>query len=98
MAQVDSENSTAMPVVSTRRHFLSQAAGAAAGGAVLALAAIPPAFAAAAPVTTPDAVYGLIEAHRAASAAHAAVLKEQAHREDVDTELNVTPTWARSTF
>jgi hypothetical protein len=51
MAQVNSENSTAMPVISTRRRFLSQAAGVAAGGAVLALAAELPAPAVAAPAT-----------------------------------------------
>jgi hypothetical protein len=50
MAQVESENSIAAPVVSTRRRFLSQAAGAAAGGAVLAVATFPPAATAAAPV------------------------------------------------
>jgi hypothetical protein len=33
-----------------------------------------------------DPVFGLIEAHRTASAAHTAVLKEEAHREDWDTE------------
>jgi hypothetical protein len=38
MAQVDSENSISMPAVSTRRHFLSQAAAVTAGGAVLATA------------------------------------------------------------
>jgi hypothetical protein len=86
MAQVDSENSTAMPVVSTRRHFLSQAAGLAAGGSVLAMGQIPPTSAAAAPAGSPDPVYGLIEAHRAAAAAHSVALKEQAHLEDGDTE------------
>jgi hypothetical protein len=38
MAQVDSENSTAIPADPTRRRFLSNAAGVAAGGAILALA------------------------------------------------------------
>ena len=38
MAQVDSENSTAMPVASTRRRFLSQAAAVTARGAALATA------------------------------------------------------------
>src|ERR1700682_2770632 len=50
MAQADSDNNT-LPAVSTRRRFLSQAAGAA-GGAVLALATIPPASAVAAPSLT----------------------------------------------
>ena len=40
---------TNTPVGTTRRRFLSQAAGAAAGGTVLALAAIPPVARAAAP-------------------------------------------------
>jgi len=38
MAQADSNISTTAPVDSTRRRFLSQAAGVAAGGTVLALA------------------------------------------------------------
>jgi hypothetical protein len=50
MAQADSNNSIPVPAVSTRRRFISQAAGVAAGGTVLALATIPPALAAAAPV------------------------------------------------
>src|SRR5258707_15071483 len=50
MAQVNPENSTSMPVVSTRRRFLSNAAGIA-GGTVLALATVSPALAAAAPAT-----------------------------------------------
>ena len=49
MAQVDSENSTAMPADPTRRSFLSTAAGVAAGSTVLALATIPTALATAAP-------------------------------------------------
>lgn len=74
------------PVDPTRRHFLSQAAGVATGGAVLALATIPPAAATAAPASPLDPVYRLIEVHRVAAAAHATALKEQAHREDWDTE------------
>jgi hypothetical protein len=63
MAQVDSENTTAMPVVSTRRRFLSQAAGVAAGGTALALVAIPPAPAVGAPASALDPVFALIAAH-----------------------------------
>jgi hypothetical protein len=37
MAQVNSENSTTAPAVSTRRRFLSNATGIAAGGAALAV-------------------------------------------------------------
>jgi hypothetical protein len=40
MAQVTSENITVAFAVSTRRRFLSQAAGVTAGGAVLAMAAL----------------------------------------------------------
>ncbi len=53
MAQVNSENSIALPADQTRRRFLSRAAGVAAGGTVLALAAIQPASAAAAPTGLP---------------------------------------------
>jgi hypothetical protein len=80
MAQVDSENSTAMPAVSTRRHFLSQTAGVAAGGAVLALVAFPPPPAAAAQA---DPVFSLIEAHREASARHGVALREQERLERI---------------
>jgi hypothetical protein len=41
MAQVDSENSTAMPAASTRRRFLSQAAAVTAGSAALGVAPSP---------------------------------------------------------
>jgi hypothetical protein len=69
MAQVDSENSTALPADPTRRRFLSNAAGVAAGGTVLALATIPPAPAAVAltgAAAKPEAIFGLIEDHRTA--------------------------------
>jgi hypothetical protein len=82
MAQANSDNSTPMPAVSTRRRFLSQAAGVAAGGTVLALATIPPASAAAAPAGLADPVFSLIEAHRTASALHSAALREQARLEE----------------
>jgi hypothetical protein len=75
MAQANSDNSTPMPAVSTRRRFLSQAAGVAAGGAALALA-IPPASAAAAPAGLADPVFSLIEAHRTAMAAYDVALAE----------------------
>src|ERR1700738_561748 len=55
MAQVNSVNSTSMPVVQSRRRFLSHAAGVAAGGTVLALAVIPPAPSVAAPASPLDA-------------------------------------------
>jgi hypothetical protein len=65
------------PVASTRRHFLSQAAGVAAGGTVLTLATIPPVPAVAAPAGPADTVFGLIDAHRMAHAAHGSALEEQ---------------------
>jgi hypothetical protein len=61
----------------SRRRFLTNAAGVAAGNAVLALAAIPPVPAAAAPLGALDPVFGLIEAHRMAQAAHLVALAEQ---------------------
>jgi hypothetical protein len=49
----------------SRRRFLTNAAGVAAGGAVLALAAIPPSPAAIAPASLlDDPVFGLIAAHK----------------------------------
>jgi hypothetical protein len=71
MAQVNPENSTPMPVVQSRRRFLSTAAGIAAGSTALALT-IPPARAAG------DPVFALIEKHRAANAA----LEAACHAED----------------
>jgi hypothetical protein len=61
----------------SRRRFLSLAAGVAAGGTVLALATFPPALATVAPASPLDPVYGLIEAHRQAQAAHIIALAEQ---------------------
>jgi hypothetical protein len=88
MAQVDSENSTAMPVVSTRRRFLSNAAGIAAGGTLLALA-IPPVPAAAAAF---DPVFDLIAAHRAFDATVHAIEAETRRQSDlgiyVETDEN----------
>ena len=60
MSQVDSEATTAMPAASTRRRFLSQAAGVVTAGTVLPLATIPPASAAGAP----DPIYAMISAHK----------------------------------
>ena len=101
MAQIDSKNITAMPVVSTRRRFLSQAADIAAGGTVLALATIPPASAIAAPAAAAfDPVYDLIAAHRKAYAALLVALKEQTRLErigdplaDSIARIRVMPTW-----
>jgi len=67
MAQVDSENTTAMPVVSTRRHFLSQAAVVTAGSAALA-ATLAVSASAATVVPAPDPILEAIEAHKVAHA------------------------------
>jgi hypothetical protein len=61
MAQVDSENITAVPAVSTRRRFLSQAAAVTAGGTALATAAARAGQAL-------DPILEAIEAHKAAHA------------------------------
>jgi hypothetical protein len=67
MAQVDSENTTALPAVPTRRRFLSQAAGVAAGSAVL-IGASTVAAPAIASHGGPDPIFAAIEAHKAARA------------------------------
>jgi hypothetical protein len=80
MTQADRVHSTPptnTPVDTTRRRFLSQAAGVAAGSTALALATSSPASAAVTPASPRDAVYGLIEAHRAAHAAHILACDEQ---------------------
>jgi hypothetical protein len=63
------------PVDSTRRRFLSQAAGVAAGGAVLALGAVEAMAAAVAPMAALDSseadpIFALIARHRAEQQAH----------------------------
>jgi hypothetical protein len=70
MAQADSNNSTRAPIDSTRRGFLSQAAGLA-GGTALALAIPTPPAAA-----VSDPVFDLIEAHRKIDATVNAVVAE----------------------
>jgi hypothetical protein len=74
MAQVDSENSTALPVAPTRRRFLSTVVGIAAGGTAVVLA-IPPAAA------IHDPVYALIETHKAMTAALDATLHDKSRLE-----------------
>lgn len=69
------------PVDPTRRRFLSQSAGVAAGAAILATAAVPSTPAAAAPAGRLDPVFGLIETHRSARAAHLAAIEEQSRLE-----------------
>jgi hypothetical protein len=86
MSQTDFQNASG---IATRRHFLSRTAGVAAGGAVLALATIRPAAAVAAPASPLDPVFGLIETHRTARAAHLASIDEQTRLEllgDPDAE------------
>jgi len=72
----------------SRRRFLSQAAGVAAGGTVLALATIPPAPAATAPASAlasgeADPIFALIETHREAAWKYAAACAEQSRREGI---------------
>jgi hypothetical protein len=76
MAQADSNISTTAPVDSTRRRFLSQAAGVAAGSAVLATGATIPAPAEALP-RVPDPILAAIEAHRAVTVELHSVLAVQ---------------------
>jgi hypothetical protein len=83
MAQVNSENSTSMPVVQSRRRFLSHTAGVAAGRTVLALATIPPGAALTAPAGALDPVFALIEAHKETEAALAVACIEKGRLEDL---------------
>jgi hypothetical protein len=77
----------------TRRRFLTVAAGAsvASVGALTAAAMAPPIPAAVTMprtrATIPDPVFGLIEAHRRASAAHGIALDEQARLEQLGDPL-----------
>jgi hypothetical protein len=83
MAQVDSENTTAMPVDPTRRRFLTVAAvGSIVGAGSLAAATQTPSLAV--PAALQDPVFGLIEAHRKASVVHLASLREQERLEKAD--------------
>jgi hypothetical protein len=88
MAQANTENSTTMPAVSTRRRFLSQAAGVAAGGTVLALATVSATAEAAAPVAAVassdvDPIFALIQEYRAAAKTFAAAASEHDRREEM---------------
>lgn len=92
MAQVNPEISTPTPAVSTRRHFLSQAAGVAASGAVLSLATNPPAAAMVAPsgaLASPeiDPIFALISRHRAEEQAYEAALMARDEL-DIPEEFN----------
>jgi hypothetical protein len=80
MSLADSSNSIPVPAVSTRRAFISTAAG-----AVLALATIPPSAAALAGVLDP--IYGIIDAHRAACKAYLDALDEQCRLEELEDPL-----------
>lgn len=82
MAQVDSENSTAMPAglagssaQSSRRNFLAQAAAAVAGGAAIG-ATLPLPGSAGASERVPDPIYAAIEAHKAARAAFEGAVRQ----------------------
>ena len=88
MPQANFDNSTTMPAVSTRRRFLSQAAGAAAGGTALALAAVSATADAAAPMAAlassgVDPIFALIEDYRTAAKTVAAAASEVSRREEM---------------
>ncbi|WP_271566712.1 hypothetical protein [Bradyrhizobium sp. CCBAU 11386] len=91
MAQVNPENSTPMPAVSTRRRFLSHAASVAVSGAVLSLATNPPAAAVGAPagaLASPDVdpIFALISRHRAEERAYEAALMARDELEEIVPE------------
>ena len=81
-----------LPVVASRRGFLSHAAGLAAGGTVLALATIPPAPAADALASALDPVFALIAAHRDVNATVHAVEAETSRRLSlgIGDEIDIT--------
>lgn len=70
MAQAKTDNSTRAHAVSTRRRFLSQAAGVAACGAASAVATVPTARGASAPARLLDPAFAVIAKKRAADLAH----------------------------
>src|SRR6202163_4320687 len=76
------------PVDPTRRRFLTAAAGASfvGAGTLAAAAAMDPSVPAAVTMprhSRPDPMFGMIEAHRRASAAHGTALGEQARLEQI---------------
>jgi hypothetical protein len=88
MSQADSTNIIVRPAVSTRRRFLSQAAGLAGGGAALALATVSATAAAVAPMAAlassdADPIFALIEDYRTAAKTAAAAASEVSRREDM---------------
>ena len=83
MTQVNSEISIAMPAVSTRRGFLSQAAAVATGVSALTLAAIPRSAGAPAMAGPLDPIHGIMDGHRAARLAHSASLIEHNRLEEL---------------
>jgi hypothetical protein len=90
-----------LPAASTRRHFLSQAAGAAAGSTVLAQATLSPVQARPATDGAVDPVYGLIEAHKAADATYNAACVEQSRLESLgnwETDAGVAGDAAMGAF
>jgi hypothetical protein len=94
MVQADSKNNIIAPAVSTRRRFLSQAAGVGACGAVLTLATVSATADAAAPVggalapSDVDPILSLIARHRAEQQAYSDALMDRAELHE--DELGVT--------
>ncbi|MBR1190068.1 hypothetical protein [Bradyrhizobium sp. AUGA SZCCT0160] len=92
MAQAKTDNSIPAHSVSTRRRFLSQAAGAAAGGAVLTLATVSGSQAAASPVTAEiDPIFALIDDYRAAVKEVEAAATEVSRREEFIIQEGLSP-------
>jgi hypothetical protein len=91
MSQADNTAAIAMPAGSSRRRFLSHAAGVAAGGAVLALATSPPAAAVVAPTgalacAEADPIFALIARHRAEELAYGRALMAVAELYEIGPE------------
>jgi hypothetical protein len=97
MPQANFYNNTPMPAVSTRRRFLSQAAGVAAGGAVVALATVSAAADAAAPMAAlaasgVDSIFALIAGHRAEQQSYSdALMARDELKEIVPEEIGRRP-------
>jgi hypothetical protein len=94
--RVHSTPPTSAPIsqvdATSRRRFLTNAAGVAAGGAALALATIPPVSAVAAPASPADPVFALIASHREVDATVHAIEAESHRRLDlgIDDPIDIT--------
>jgi hypothetical protein len=89
-------NPDIMPAVSTRRRFLSQAAGVAAGSTVLALTTVSATADAVAPMAAlassgVDPIFALIEDYRTAAKTADAAASEVSRREEMITQEGLGP-------